>query len=171
MAEDVAHSIWLCPGGEAERDLAAEISDLTLISGTDAFAPHVTLIGDLDGPPPRTFDLCRRYRPAGPVRARVTAVSATDAFFMALFLDVKPLPDLHPMRQAIGAALGRDVPHFRPHLSLAYGHAPGLGDAALHAGLAGRHVGRQILLDRLCVVASTRHRPIRDWQVLHEIPL
>lgn len=171
MAEGMAHSIWLCPGGAADAELAAEIAELTRISGTDAFAPHVTLIGDLDGPPARTLELCRRHRPEGPVTARVTAVSATEAFFMALFLDVEPVPDLSPIRQAIGAVLGRDLPEYRPHLSLAYGHAPELGGAALHADLAARHVGGRIVLDRLCVVASTRHRPIREWQVLHDIPL
>jgi 2'-5' RNA ligase len=166
MRQDLSHSLWLCPEPAAEALLGGCIADLAAEGGMPAFAPHVTLLGDLQGPPGRTLEACRPLLPAQAVSASVTGIGRTGNFFMALFLDLALSPDLAGLREALAAHLGVVTGPFRPHLSLAYGAPPAIADADLAARLALARTGSTMTLDRLCLVASARAVAIDDWRIL-----
>ncbi len=164
------HSIWLCPEPTAAQPLRTQIAALTGISGTPVFEPHVTLLGDLATSPESCLRICREvFAQTGSVKARVTNVSQTESFFMALFLDLRLAPDLTDVRRRLEQSFGCPSLAYRPHLSLAYGIGPQPVDRL--EKLADEYTGRDILLDRVAIVASSRHLPMEQWRVLHELPL
>ena len=171
MDSPQTHSIWLCPDALAATALSTRIGDLCALSGTPHFAPHVTLLGDIDCAPAQTLRAVRALGATGALRARVRDVGQTDQFFMALFLDLDLVPDPAPLRVDIARSLKVDAPPFRPHLSLAYGHAAALGAVDLRDRLKAAYLGTEIILSDIAIVASSSALPIGAWHVLDRVPL
>lgn len=167
------HSVWLCPEREAAGRLREEIAKFAERSGTEVFEPHVTLLGDLTCAPQTTIDACRdRFGQAGQIRAEVTGLTQTNAFYMSLFIDVHLFPEVFQNRLDVLRDVGLVAdPSFRPHLSLAYGLAPDALTQSDKRALQERFSGLEFDLTHMAIVASAKGVPISEWHVLHELPL
>lgn len=167
------HSVWFCPETEIAARLSKEIAKFAGRSGSEIFEPHVTLLGDLTGPPQTTVDTCMaRFRQMGPIRAEISGLTQTNAFYMSLFLDVHLVPDVFKHRIGIQRDVGL-VPDrsFRPHLSLAYGLAPEDVTQSDKRALQECFSGLEFDLTHMAIVASARGVPISEWHVLQKLPL
>ncbi|WP_227268550.1 2'-5' RNA ligase family protein [Roseobacter weihaiensis] len=167
-----AHSIWLCPEARFAALLQDEIMRLTAISGTDVFAPHVTLLGDLAADPRATSDHCGRLAGAQePISVMVKGLCQTDQYYMSLFLDLDIPAHLGDMRAKLAMSLLGGAPgRFRPHISLAYGiRTEGLQTEDLRR-LERAFLDQVFCLDRICVVAAAKKVPISAWRVLDTMP-
>lgn len=177
MSENVRsstpHSVWLCPTHQSAQRLSNAISDYSTRTGEAAFAPHATLLGDLGGPSAKTAQACRVVAAdLAPISARVTALSTTQSFFMALFLDIALPQKMTQARARLPEILG--VPNsgtFRPHVSLGYGPEAAKISAQDAEALEKLFVGEIIIFDRIAVVASAKSIPIDEWCEVYSIPL
>lgn len=167
------HSIWLCPEPDVVRSFDAEIATLSARAGTDPFEPHVTLLGDLATAPDATLEACRTHIASlGPIRAEVSGVTQTNAYYMALFLDVAVSPAIDGARMAIEHDLGEvSGEPLRPHLSLAYGLVPEALTPAEKRRLQERFSGLCFALSHVTLVSAAKGVPVSDWRVLCSIPL
>ncbi|SOC03053.1 2'-5' RNA ligase family protein [Rhodobacter maris] len=173
MTPAALHSIWLVPAAEEARALAAEIARIATRTGTAAFAPHVTLIGDNAAPLPRleaAVDALARSTP--PLTARITALAGETKRFRALYLALQPGPGLTGLRRALAESLPPEAGHgaFRPHLSLGYGPRAHAHRTAAARGLA-LWCGRSLRFDRVQIVRSAATIPVADWEILDSRPL
>lgn len=166
------HSVWLCPEARFAALLQDEIARLTAISGTDVFAPHVTLLGDLTADPRATSDHCGRVADAqDPLSVTVKGLGQTDQYYMSLFLDLDAPARLRDMRAELGMSLLGAVPGgFRPHISLAYGVKTGGMPTEDLRRLERAFLDQTFCLDRIGVVASAQEVPISAWHVLDTMP-
>ena len=167
------HSIWLCCDGDEHAALQDEIARLTRFSETPVFFPHMTLVGDFNGKPADTDEICAPVSMAAkPLTLEVGGVSTTDQYFMSLFLDLVSDIRLSQLRAKLfdGLNLPKAAP-FRPHISLAYGFGPHdlPDDHAVY--LRNTFSGRLFSLSRLVVAASSSTMQISDWRVLSEYRL
>lgn len=164
------HSIWLCCEADEEDALQADIAKLTKLSGTPAFTPHVTLLGDLNTSPSDTYEVCRQvFGELEPITVRVRAVASTHRYFMSLFLDLDTEERLAKVRAQIARDLSFDAPTvFRPHISLAYGlKAQQLPDEVL-TQLEETYTGQRLTLSRVVCAASSSALPIKHWKTISE---
>lgn len=168
-----AHSVWLCPERTAHDLLAGHIARLLPLSFGVGFAPHVTLLGDMQGAPQTTMDACdQMFHDHGPVTATVTGIAQSERFFMSLFLDLALAPDMAEPRQTLQEITGsQGQTPLRAHLSLAYGVRPGALEAADIAALAAVFQGMTFDLDHGVVVLSSQETAIADWRVVHRFAL
>ena len=125
-------SLWLAPPPDLNRRLAAAIADLARRHGTTAFEPHVTLLGELEGPEaalvPPVGVLARRLRP---FEVRLDDVATGTEMFRCVYLTAVETPELLGAHARAREALGVTTAEaFRPHLSLVYGR---LGEAEREA--------------------------------------
>ena len=157
------------PSDAAAQSLRDVVGALARAYDAPVFEPHMTLIGDLQGPPDRTHDACVQVmQGAGAIDARISGIATSPAYFMSLFADLSLSVDLMPARHRLSQLLrGRDAPDFRPHLSLAYGLTE-----AQRARAESRDFGhKDLVFKRLAVVHSAKSVPIADWSILSEITL
>lgn len=143
----------------------AEISKLSARAGKDAFAPHVTLLGDLATAPGTTLSVCRtHFFKFGPIRAEVAGLTKTNAYYMSVFLDLTLFPGIDDALARVQHDLG-EIPDLslRPHLSLAYGLAPEALTAAETRVLQERFRGMVFELDRIAIVSAARGVPEARW--------
>jgi hypothetical protein len=116
-------SLWMVPGGEVRRRLAALVAALARRFGGPIFEPHVTLLAALPGPLDHV--VARASRVVGSSKAfslRFAGPEAGDTYFRSLYLRVEPSPELLAVHEAALDAFGRrEEPPLFPHLSLMYG--------------------------------------------------
>ena len=118
------YSLWLMPEGSVYDDLSGVIHRLSEQYGTPSFEPHVTLLGNLDGPEAETLSNTKQL--AGviePFTLNVGTVRFLDEYSRSLFVEVVPTDELLAANKSARQVYGteRDEP-FYPHLSLLYGH-------------------------------------------------
>lgn len=101
----------------------------------------------------------------GAVRAEVAGLTKTDAYYMALFLDLTLFPPIDAIRADILRDLGEVAgPPPRPHLSLAYGLSPDALTLAETRALQERFREMEFELDRVAVVAAAKDAPVSTWK-------
>ncbi|MFK7761717.1 MAG: 2'-5' RNA ligase family protein [Roseobacter sp.] len=170
---NVLHSVWLCPGSQSMSQFRSIIEEFRTLSGTAAFAPHITLLGDLSGCPKQTERNCRDVLGhLGPLHARVREVSRSDAFFMSLLLDLELTPEIDACRDVLAKSLMLPAQElFRPHLSLAYGLSQKQSESDDIVVRADAFVELVFPLTHLAIVVAAQNTPICDWRHLRHIPM
>lgn len=172
MVAPAEYSIWLRPAAPDEAALLQTIDRLAALRGSERFAPHVTVQGDLAQP----LDALRHMlaplaRKIPAQRWRVEAVECSPHFFRCMVLRFAPCTAFKGMQAAAQAFSQTELglsPF--PHLSLAYGEAHP-DNARLCQELADEYVGREIVLDRLSICHSSKKVPIPDWRYLADYVL
>lgn len=173
MNVEQPHSVWLCPEDTAYSDFQSIIDDIAQQQGTAPFAPHVTLLGDINGPPRETVAFCRQlFAQQTAAQAKSRGLAVTNRFFMSLFVDLDLPSHVFELRSSLASALGLDAAEgFRPHLSLAYGLE---GDEQTqHFARTSPLVsqGKQFFLDSVVIAASSSCLPISNWKTLYKIEI
>ena len=133
-------SLWLVPGGAVREHLAQVIAELARRYGTQAFEPHVTLLGGLALPEREVLARARRLAPRlSALPVPLTTLDGSDEYFRCLFLRVEETEELltaHALAsEAFGCAPGAPL---KPHLSLLYGRLTSDARRTVLAELAGR---------------------------------
>jgi hypothetical protein len=172
MTVPAEYSIWLRPAASDEAALLQTIARLATLRGSERFAPHVTVQGDLAQP----LDALRHMlaplaRKIPAQRWRVEAVECSPHFFRCVVLRFAPCAAFKGM-QAAAQAFSQTQQGLSPfpHLSLAYGEAHP-DNVHLSEELAAEFVGREMLLDRLSICHSSKNVPIPDWSYQADYPL
>ncbi len=169
------HSIWLMPTPARAARLREIMARLSVDHDLPEFEPHVTVLGSLDLPLAQVLDaaktVAQTVAQTGEVSSEVWAVTGREDFFTALTLDLRGsgVFDLH--LQACAALGLAQVPHFEPHLSVAYG-MPGGGDKIAEIKtLSAEFLLQPLVFDRLEVVLSSKTVPIPEWRCLESFTL
>lgn len=162
-------SLWLltAPADSLQR----LIGELAARLHAPAFAPHVTLLGDLAGD---VQDLKARARglaaQLAPLDVAVVTARGYGERFRALVLDLEATPALIAARKRAEALFGTSgATAFNPHLSLAYGDIEPAQAAQLAAGLASPP--QRLRFDRLALTNASAHTPIERWRLYAEFGL
>lgn len=164
MAAPAEYSIWLRPAASDEAALLQTIDRLASLRGSERFAPHVTVQGDLAQPLGALRHMLAPLARKIPVqRWRVEAVECSPHFFRCMVLRFAPCAAFKGM-QAAAQAFSQTEQGLSPfpHLSLAYGSAHP-DNARLSEELAAEFMGREMVLDRLSICHSSKNVPIPDW--------
>ncbi len=167
------HSIWLCPSQETTGVLSQMIDQIAAAQDAPSFAPHLTVLGDLEGPIEATIAQCRSgFSGAAPVQAKVGQLSRSDAFFMALYLNIF-LPDaIADMRASMAAILSPGMPQtFTPHVSLAYGALP-IDFNDLPCQTLTQELDKEgVIFNQVAIVRSAKTIPIERWTIAAKFDL
>lgn len=166
------YSIWLLPSAEQDARLLASMAQIAERLGGEAFAPHVTIQGDLDLPLEKlSLELERMAGLVAPQRWPVQCVEVSEHFFRSLYLRFEIAPAFAELQAAAQELSGtRDGLSPYPHLSLSYGAAHP-DKAALRQDLTDLYQGREIAFDRLAITNSSQAAAIADWRCLASSPL
>lgn len=163
-------SVWLAPGPDQDRVLRHRIADIAARTGRPAFAPHLTVLGDLDVARDRLSAILGEIRAALPVQELCVAeIGARSLFFQSLYLGFPQSEVLRRFREGLTNRLGLRAPPFSPHLSMAYGRL-GEGEQA-EIGLLSDLLGTVLRFERLQMVHSNQSLAPAAWRVLEEYPL
>lgn len=162
------HSIWLTLDPASEHAVAALIASAADRFDCPVFDPHITLLGELDGPLEVSIDLvAKTFANASPTRLGVSGAKCGDTFFTSIILDT-PLPKpFTDARSVLATALTPDRNGlFRPHISLAYG----LEDDAIKTGYAlelrKNNNFEFVTVAGVAVVRSSKTTPIDQWSTV-----
>ncbi len=171
MNDGPAYSLWLLPEPEALEALTDVVARLAPRFATRAFAPHVTVQGDLAL---RLHDVVARTAAlAATCEAplmRVRGIEMGDHYFRAFYLALE-WPGFDAMLARSAAAFGtREGLSPFAHLSLAYGTLAPDARRVLAREFAGQVPG-EIRFDRLAVTLSGKSVNIASWRVLHAFTL
>jgi 2'-5' RNA ligase len=135
-AGGASYHLWLKPSGAPHDLLAGAIRELARKLGAPVFAPHVTLLGHLEGKEDehrrRTELLARELRPFPIVLAEA---AHGDAYFQCLFLRVQQSSAVVDAHARACRVFRRPERAYLPHLSLVYGVYPEARKRAIIAGL------------------------------------
>ena len=161
------YSIWLLPEEQQEQQLCATIAMLPRRLGGEAFMPHVTLQGDLARPCAELAEAVGELAKDIPcLRWPVQAVACGDHFFRCLYLRFAADTHFAALQDRTRALTGTaDGLSPFPHLSLAYGEANAETMAERDA-LSSAFQNREIVLNRVALVRSSKDVPIAEWRIL-----
>ena len=166
------HSVWLRFAPPVESSLGNYVKELASARQSPAFVPHITLLGDLKGPPAATLNQCQRViATLAPVTATFTALERGDAFFMSLYFAVSLPAHVVKLRRDISAGLQVRPPRFDPHVSLAYGEDSGSLTQEVEAALRSQFENLRAPIAALSIVSSSRSIPIAEWCSLVDLPV
>ena len=166
------YSIWLRASEAQEALLAGTMVRLSAQLGGIAFAPHVTIQGDIGAP---LEDLKSTLQTVAATVAvqnwRVQAVEHTAHFFRYLYLRFADEPVFGALQTAVQrfTQTAHGLSPF-PHLSLAYGQAQPDTEPA-RATLASEFTAQVLVFDRLAIARSARDVPISEWSCIAQYPL
>jgi len=171
LKDVILHSIWLTLDPVSQRAVAAVIASIADRFGSPSFEPHITLLGDLDGPYDKLIDLMGQiFANIPPTRLDVSSPKCGDTFFTSIILDA-PLTD--PLRNAYAILSKTLTPDrhqpFHPHVSLAYG----LSDSDARTVLISEQIKRASLdyvtISGVAVVRSSKTTPIDEWSTVSKL--
>lgn len=161
------HSIWLRPAEDVAEEMRDDIGRVCKLSGGPLFEPHVTLLGDLSGPPDKIHFACESvFRQTNAIPVKAIGLASTNQFFMSLFLELDVPAALYAARADIAERLSVQPPPFRPHISLAYGYDAQAAPAGVLDDLKTKYVGRAFCLSTIAAVASASTIPIEKWKIV-----
>jgi len=160
-------SIWLIPTSEWLSVFREEIRRLSRELQTEAFEPHVTVLGDIAADVKELSDIVPRLA-AGlpPFELSVAHVEGMDLHFRALYLRMIDHPRFQLLcRQAASAIdMPLNVSPY-PHLSLPYGKLSADVRRGLCDDLLPRFRDAMIGFDRLALVRASSSLPVDEWRV------
>lgn len=161
-------SFWLMPAEADAHLLAAIVGDLSARFGTEAFAPHLTIVGDIAAEPDALLAALAGIAAAtAPFAAPIVDVVTGSTHFKSLFAAFDRSAALDALRRAAKRAVaGGDFGDFMPHLSLLYGHPPEAEKSAAAERLRADLVGRSVTFDRVVVTNSSQVAPVGAWRVI-----
>tara|TARA_R110002020_G_scaffold86590_12_gene213788 strand:+ start:3459 stop:3971 length:513 start_codon:yes stop_codon:yes gene_type:complete len=163
-------SVWLVPSADQETLLRQRIADIATRTARPAFAPHLTVLGDLDIDPGPLSALLHRLHSTLPVlHLAVAGIRADPQFFKSLYLDLPVSPPLGRFRDALSRGLKRPSTAFAPHLSMAYGKLDPAERPEIDA--LSDLTGTILTFDRLQMVHSNQTLAPSAWRVLEEFSL
>lgn len=170
---DGTYTLWLslCEKDEiwARRLIDNFSSDL----GTEAFDPHVTILGGLSGlNADREAEIAAIAQTHPAFEVPIAEIAFLPEIFRAFFLKLAAHPALDVLnRQAEG--LGSIYPNtgYMPHVSLIYGELAPDAKEALRARLLEDVHGRSLRFDRLAYVYSGKGIEIADWRIDYSVSL
>ena len=171
MSDGPAYSLWLVPEPEAREALTEVVARLAPRFATRAFAPHVTVQGDL---PLRLKDVVERSAAlaatmVAPVM-RVRGIETSEHYFRTFFLALE-WPGFDALLARSAESFGtRDGLSPFAHLSLAYGTMDDEAKAALAREFAAR-MPREVVFDRLAVTLSGKSVNIASWREVQAFAL
>lgn len=151
----MTYSLWLTPQGPAAARLQTLIERLSLALHSPRFAPHVTLLGGIDGAEGALLRQAARLAAGlAPLAVSLTRIDWEEAFYRCLYIRVAPTPELcHAHRRARGVFTQAHAKVFRPHLSLVYGELSQARKAVLARRLD-RHYPERLEVAHLALYAT-----------------
>jgi 2'-5' RNA ligase len=167
MRTRTSFSLWLMPTGEVYLALANLISDLSKKYSSPRFAPHVTLLGELNGSheeiESRASRLSVNLRPHV---IKLSKVEYLDEYFRSLFVRVEETEEvLQANLRARDIFSRRNDAKYFPHLSIMYGNFPSATKDEII-----RKIGREFTLEfevSSLHLVDTSSRP-EDWFTARE---
>jgi 2'-5' RNA ligase len=120
-----SYHLWVKPSGASYELLARTIRRLAGELAAPVFAPHVTLVGHLEGTERehvrRTEELARRL---APFDVFLTEPCWGDQYFQCIFMRVEETVALRNANALARRLFQRGNERYMPHLSLVYGAYP-----------------------------------------------
>jgi hypothetical protein len=176
MGNGEKFAVWLIPTRVANAQWRVLVESVSETFGGPVFAPHVTMLGGLFGPPGEIAGAMRAALAewAGPLFARVEGVHASDEYYRSLHFRVEGGERLLDLRSAMERALvqwrspERMGEEFAPHLSLLYGPAPDDSKTRVIAEL-GAHRGAPLPCDRVEIWAVGGE--VSAWRMVDAVEL
>ncbi len=164
-----SYSLWLLLCEEDEVWVRALIAKLSAELETEAFFPHVTLIGGLSDAPEKAETALPALAASQSVfDVEIDGIDVQSTFFTAFFLRLKMHPALSALQgQAKNFGTGSIVPPtaFMPHISLAYGHIDEGVKRSLRTRMEPEFAGRSVHFDRIAYAYSGVDIPITQWRI------
>ena len=118
-----AYSIWLIPDGETYIFLKNTIIELSHIFKGIKFAPHVTVVSNLDYSEKflskRVESIAKKVEP---FCIEFNTINYLDKFFQSFFISIKKNDELNYIRNIAKSYFPKMAEEYYPHLSLAYGN-------------------------------------------------
>lgn len=164
------HSIWLRFAPSVERRLSAYVNNLASPRQSPVFTPHITLLGDLNGPPGDTVEICEQAMGSiHPITVSFTGLDRSDEFFMSLYLTMVVPDEVVSMRHGVAKSLGITPSPFTPHVSLAYGADAAFLTPECEKRVCAEFVGQEAKIATISIVSSSREIPIANWTPLIDL--
>ena len=117
-----AYSIWLIPNDEKYIILKNIIAELSPIFEGINFAPHVTLISNLNYSENFLSKKIEKIaKKVKPFNIYLNEIDYLNEFFRSFFINVKINKDLASIRKIAQSHFPTITEKYKPHLSLAYG--------------------------------------------------
>ncbi|WP_282605303.1 2'-5' RNA ligase family protein [Pelagibius sp. Alg239-R121] len=164
-----SYTLWLLPCKEDEAWLRSVIVELSAELGTEAFDPHVTILGGLSGIDDSTEAGIQRIADDhSAITAQVDEIGFLPEVFRAFFLSLGGQPALTSLfnqSKTLESIYSR--PEFTPHVSLVYGEPDLTVKQALKLRLQDMVSGRSLRFDRLGYAYSGKGVPIPEWRIDH----
>jgi 2'-5' RNA ligase len=168
-AAGTTYHLWLKPAGAAYDVLDGAIRELARELGAPVFAPHVTLLGHLEGSEGehqrRIALLARELRPFPVV---LTDASHSDAYFQCLFLRVQESAAVRDAHARARRVFGQPDRAYMPHLSLVYGVYPADRKRAIIAGLQ-PELRTSFDASTVYLIKAESEDP-KDWHEISNVP-
>ena len=158
--------LWLVPRGAACERLAGVIAELSALYGSPKFAPHLTILGNLEGEEQSLADVTKQVAHVlHPFDVRLKEPSYTSRYFQCLFLPVEPsLPVLEAHQRARQVFGRKSRRSFYPHVSLLYGLFPARMKQDIIKSLP-TDLPSTLLVSQLQLIRADSTNP-KDWQVV-----
>lgn len=160
------YSLWLTLDQDTENRLSKTINDIARQFACPVFAPHITLLGEIDGKPDTLVRAAeRQLSGVAAHECRVRNVNGSDDFFTSLVLDLQLDDEFRRARSAVARDLGRECPgEYHPHISLGYG-IPNCPDRChLIERLEKTYRGIRIKIRGYSLVTAAKTTPIDEWK-------
>ena len=159
-------SLWLLP--DDDRWLTERLASLAAAHDGPVFAPHLTLLGSVFGPPAalqeQTASLAAQL---SPLRLPTAGVHGSEEWFRCITLQVDKRPPLQEARERAEEIFGADARPWTPHISLLYGHLTAAARSAALATLP--PVPATVRLSTLALVETIG--PAEAWTERARFPL
>ena len=164
------HSLWLMPSGDAYNRLNSIMAGLSRKHNSPFFEPHITLMGELQGPKQEVISgTARLAEKTGPFTARLGRVGYLNEYFRCLFIQAEKTGELMKANLAAREEFGRQAdPEFFPHMSLVYGDFPEKAKQGMIRE-TGKEIDMSLNIESIHIF-STRGGPDR-WYRVREFPL
>lgn len=166
------YSLWFKPDGDVAARLQKVIDELAEEYHGPHFAPHVTLIGGIEGTEEQVIAKTKKLADSfTPFPINFADIAYQDAYFRSLFILAKndsTLINIH--RIATREHDLEETNFYMPHLSLLYGnYADELKEKIIQRIRS--HIPTQFLVDRLYIIQYKEGTDISGWDIVSELPL
>ena len=165
----VKYTLWIVPPEPVKSILQKIILELSKKYDSLGFAPHMTLLGDIEGAEKEILEGTKKLSASlKPFTLALGEVSFSTTYFQNVFVRVKSNAKL--MQANLLAKQIFNMPNnlFMPHASLLYGNH----DMETREKIATEiklHAGLSFPADKIIIIPTTKDP--KDWHHLAEIPI